>query len=71
MLVLLELLLFFVVIVVSITQIFIPIMRGTVLFPIFRKERILEEGIQKAKQNIVEEKLAKDLNNLTKKSNKN
>ena len=41
------------------TQIFIPIFRGTLLFPFFHKERYLENQLQAAKQNALEAELEK------------
>jgi hypothetical protein len=44
-----------------VTQIFIPIARGTVLFPIFSKEHDLDKEIRKENQKIVEGDLEEKL----------
>ena len=42
------------VIIFVITQVIIPLGRGTLLFPLFRRERQLEQELQKVKQEAVE-----------------
>lgn len=43
------------------TQIFLPILRGTKLFPFFRQEKKLEQQIREVDQQIVEEGIAEEL----------
>jgi sensor domain CHASE-containing protein len=56
----------FLIILAVITQVFIPFFRGTVYFPIFRKERKLEDDLANAKQGQVERALEKEVNRLNK-----
>ena len=42
------------------TQVLIPMYRGTLLFPIFRKKRILEQDIRQAKEERDEKELQKE-----------
>ena len=45
------------VIIFVITQVIIPLGRGTLLFPLFRRERQLEQELQKVKQEAIEAEL--------------
>jgi|WetSurMetagenome_2_1015567.scaffolds.fasta_scaffold553062_1 hypothetical protein len=43
------------------TQVFYPLVRRTQLFPILRKEAIIQNAIDKVNQKVVEKKLAEAL----------
>jgi len=70
MLAVLEITFFCIIIVIVITQMIIPAIRGTVLFPIFRQERVLENELQSEKQKNVEKELKNDIENLKHKGDK-
>jgi hypothetical protein len=44
-----------------ISQVFIPLFRGTVLFPYFRKELKLQEILAKEKQKTVEKQIQEEI----------
>lgn len=49
------------VIVIVLTQVIIPLARGTLLFPFFRRERHLEQELQKLKQEAIEADLERKI----------
>lgn len=49
---------------IIITQIAIPTLRGTVLFPFFRKERQLEKQLHSVKQDVIEGELIEEIETL-------
>jgi hypothetical protein len=44
-----------------VSQIIIPFLRGTVMFPIFSKEVVLQEDLEKVKQESVEADMIKEI----------
>ena len=60
-LVLLDLLLVATVILVGVTQLLIPLLRGRPIFPIFRRERILVSEIAEAEADLEQAKLERRL----------
>jgi septation ring formation regulator EzrA len=59
-----ELCLVVLILAIFITQIIIPFLRGTSLFPIFKKEAILLEKLEEEKQKVVEKRIVKEINKL-------
>ena len=49
------------------TQIFVPLFRGTLLFPIFRREAKLSNELEKVRQRAVEKKLEEKIESTKKK----
>lgn len=45
----------------AVSQIFYPIYRGTILFPLFRKETVLLGKLAEEKQTTVEKKIERDI----------
>ena len=54
-----------------VTQICAPIIRGTVIMPIFRKEAKLEKELAETNQEVVEKKLEDEIKNLKQKEGVN
>lgn len=50
-----------------ITQVLIPVFRGTKLFPLFRREEKLRNEIEEANQQLVEKSLEDELEKISKK----
>jgi hypothetical protein len=46
------------------TQIVLPMMRGTSLFPVLRKEAKLQADLEEVKQQVVEKKIEEEIKNL-------
>ena len=67
MLYVIEVFLFITVLLIVFTQIITPTFRGTVWFPFFRKERVLQKQIQELKQVKVERDLEKEIDLLEEK----
>lgn len=61
MLYVIEAFLFITVLLIVFTQVIIPSFRGTVWFPFFRKEKILQEQIQELRQVKIEKELEKEI----------
>ena len=62
----LELFLLAALLLVTITQVAIPLLRGTPLFPLFREESRLEKELSEARQELEEAKLKKEIEDTNK-----
>ena len=51
------------------TQVILPMMRGTSMFPIFRKESRLRSDLADVKQQSVEKKIEQEIKNIKEKEN--
>jgi hypothetical protein len=56
------------ILVILITQIIYPFIRGTKIFPIFRKEAVLTAKLEDVQQRVVEKELENKINKIKKQS---
>jgi hypothetical protein len=61
LLIVLELAIVWLVLWMFITQIFFPLLRGTLIFPIFRREAMLCDELEKVRQKVAEKKLEEEI----------
>jgi hypothetical protein len=56
------------ILIILVTQIIFPFIRGTKIFPIFRKEAVLIGKLEEAKQRKVEREIKKEIEKVNKQS---